>query len=424
MISEQQNCYVYIVLPGTTTFVTAGRFQLSRTRDDVPLGQFVYGKKYLSRPDAVELDPVELRLDEQQYQTIRMNGFFGVIRDAMPDYWGRKVIDNYGKKHPAEFDYLLLGADDRAGALGFGLNVEPPAPLRHFNKTIELGKLQKIASIIMNNESVAENHSDDALQVKALILQGTSMGGARPKAVVEDSSNLWLAKFSTPQDRWNQPVVEHAMLKLAKLCGLNTAKSKITPVAGKDVLLVKRFDREKCKKGYYRYRMASALTLLKADDDVASRVNWSYLLLADELRRISSNPKIDLKELFSRMCFNALISNLDDHPRNHAILANENGWRLSPAYDLTPSPVITQENRLLAMTCGIQGRNANRENLLSAHAHFFLSRDEAENIIDTMAALIKKDWYSCLRRTGANEKDCATVANAFVYEGFYQVYSQ
>jgi serine/threonine-protein kinase HipA len=213
--------------------------------------------------------------------------------------------------------------------------------------------------------------------------------------------------------------VEAAMLKLAKTCGLNVAKNKITSVAGKDVLLVKRFDREKEKKAYHRFRMISALTLLKSEDDPTAREHWSYLLLADEIRRISVSPKEDLRELFSRMCFNALISNLDDHPRNHAILAREKGWRLSPAYDLTPTPVIAKDTRLLAMTCGTQGRVARRENLLSAHNRFFLSKDEAENIVDNMAATIKKEWYACLRRTGASEKDCTAVANAFVYEGFF-----
>lgn len=183
--------------------------------------------------------------------------------------------------------------------------------------------------------------------------------------------------------------------------------------------MVKRFDREKEKENYCRYRMVSALTLLKSDDDPTARENWSYLLLADEIRRVSINPKEDLQELYSRMCFNALISNLDDHPRNHAILAREKGWRLSPAYDLTPTSTIAQDARLLAMICGTQGRASRRENLLSGHNRFLLSKDEAEHIIDKMVATIKQEWYNCLRRSGASEKDCETVASAFVYQGFF-----
>jgi serine/threonine-protein kinase HipA len=418
-MTSEQTCFVYIVLPGTTEFVTAARFHISHTRDGIPVGELIYGKRYLSRADAVEIDPVELRLGQHQYQTIRMHGFFGAIRDAMPDFWGRKVIEYSHKKQPDEFDYLLLGPDDRAGALGFGLNVEPPAPRRLFNQTLDLGKLQEIANVISNNDSIEQIDHYAASQIEKLLLEGTSMGGARPKAVVEENNNLWIAKFSTPRDRWNQPIVENAMLKLAKRCGLNVAESKISSVAGNDILLVKRFDREKEKKQYQRFRMVSALTLLKSDDDLTARENWSYLLLADEIRRISINPKEDLKELFSRICFNALISNLDDHPRNHAMLAKEKGWRLSPAYDLTPSPVIAQDTRLLALTCGTDGRIATRKNLLSAHARFYLTLAEAENIIDTMTAVIKNEWYSCLRRSGASEKDCDAVAGAFVYDGFF-----
>lgn len=418
MISER-TCFVYIMLPKTTEFVTAARFQVTLTRDGLPMGELTYGKKYLSRADSVELDPIELRLGQHQYQTTRMNGFFGAIRDAMPDFWGRKVIEYSSQRQLDEFDYLLLGANDRAGALGFGLNVKPPAPHRYFNQTLDLGKLQEVANIIINNRPMEQVDQDIASQIEKLLLDGTSMGGARPKAVVEDNNALWIAKFSTPQDRWNQPIVEDAMLKLAKLCGLNVAESKITSAAEKDVLLVKRFDRNKAYGAYHRYRMVSALTLLRSEDNSTARENWSYLLLADEIRRVSEKPKEDLKELFLRMCFNALITNLDDHPRNHAILAREKGWRLSPAYDLTPTPIIAQDTRLLAMACGIEGRIARRKNLLSASGRFLLSKDEAENMIDNMATAIKKEWYPCLRRAGASENDCAVVASAFVYDGFF-----
>lgn len=419
-MTSEQTCFVYIVLPNTTEFVTAARFRVLQTRDGMNVGELVYGKKYLARSDAVEIDPVELRLGGQKYETARMNGFFGAIRDAMPDYWGRKVIEHAYKNPADEFDYLLLGPDDRAGALSFGLNAEPPAPRRHFNKTLDLEKLQEIADVIIKDGSTDQLDNHEVSQVEKLLLEGTSMGGARPKAVIEENDKLWIAKFSTSQDRWNVPVVEHAMLELAKLCGLNVSESKITSVAGKDVLLVKRFDRAKCEDGgYYRYRMISALTLLQSDDDVSSRDSWSYLLLADEIRRVSIRPKEDLHELFSRMCFNALISNLDDHPRNQAVLARERGWCLSPAYDLTPSSAVAKDARYLAMACGSQGRISRRENLISGCARFLLSNEEAENIIDSMSEKIKKNWYNYLRRAGATEKDCGLVASAFNYDGFY-----
>ena len=152
MISERE-CYVYVVLPGQTEFVTAGRFRVSNTRDGAPFGAFVYGRSYLQRSDAVELDPVELRLAPRNYETARMNGFFGAIRDSMPDYWGRRVIEKHsGHAQLKEFDYLMLGADDRAGALGFGLNVAPPAPRRQFNRTLDLNRLQSAVDAIIADD--------------------------------------------------------------------------------------------------------------------------------------------------------------------------------------------------------------------------------------------------------------------------------
>lgn len=177
-----------------------------------------------------------------------------------------------------EIDYLLESPDDRAGALGFGLAREPPAPLRAFNQTIDLERLQVLADAIIADEEMPGGA--EAQQAQDLLLAGTSMGGAR---------------------------------------------------------------------------MLSALTLLRAEDTHQSRESWSYLMLAETLRRISAQPKTDAPELFARMCFNALISNTDDHPRNHAVVAMEHDWKLSPAYDLTPSTPISTERRDLALTCGALG---------------------------------------------------------------------
>ena len=146
----------------------------------------------------------------------------------------------------------------------------------------------------------------------------------------------------------SHPRVEHALLRLARECGLNAADSRIERIGDRDVLLVRRFDREWTGTGYHRHRMASALTLLRADDTPTDRGRWSYLALTGELRRASASPREDLRELFARMCFNAAVSNLDDHPRNHALLAGARDWRLSPAYDLTPIRVIAAERRDLA----------------------------------------------------------------------------
>ena len=378
--SNVRECFVYITLPGAVSPVTAGKFVLETTRTGDPLGRFVYGRSYLQNPNAVPIDPVELVLATGTFETVRLQGIFGALRDAGPDYWGRRVIEKHAAKTQlGELDYLLESPDDRAGALGFGLNQVPPAPLRDFNQTIDLEKLQELAEALVKDEIPAD---PEAQQVQDLLLLGTSMGGARPKTVVQDDAGLWIAKFNRPDDRWNNTRVEHAMLRLARQCGISVAESRIENVAGRDVLLIKRFDREQTAAGYTRARMISGLTVLRADEAAVTRTRWSYVLLAEELRRIVAEPKKDGHELFRRMCFNALISNLDDHPRNHAFIARGKDWAISPAYDLTPSPVVSQERRDLAMECGDLGRYANGKNLLSQYARFLLIQQEAEKIVE------------------------------------------
>ena len=420
MTSETpRECFVYITLPRQTAPVTAGRFQLQPNRRGVPEGRFVYGRSYLARQDAVPLDPMELKLADRTYSTNALNGVFGALRDASPDYWGRRVIQKHlGVAQPGELDYLLYSPDDRAGALGFGLNQVPPAPKRSFNQTLDLAKVQATADAIVAEEELPPDAVNE--QVGNLLLVGTSMGGARPKAVVEDADGLWIAKFNVATDPWNSARVEHAMLLLARACGLTTSESRVVEVAGRDVLLVKRFDREKTDAGYLRARMISALTLLRAEDNDQSRNRWSYVQLAEEVRRVCAEPAANAAEVFRRMCFNALISNIDDHPRNHALIAKERDWKVSPAYDLTPAVPVSIERRDLAMECGDAGRFANASNLLSQSARFLLERDEATAIIDTMEAQVRDLWFSTARGAGVSPTDCDKLAGAFVYEGFRQ----
>jgi serine/threonine-protein kinase HipA len=408
-------CFVYITLPNCTEAVTAGKFRLMKERNGIFVGHFVYGKSYLERSDAIEIDPIELKLTEEQYDTVLLNGVFGALRDSSPDYWGRHLIELHcGYNISSEMDYLLNSPDDRIGALGFGLNKTPPALMRSFNKRIQLAQLQEEAQkIISNNDALSDTQIKELLMIE----MSTSMGGARPKAVIEDEDNLWLAKFNSPKDLWNNARVEHAMLKLAQLCGIESSYSKLISVADQDVLLLKRFDREKSETGYFRHRMVSALTLLKADDDVLKREKWSYISMAENLRKISCDTKKDLEQLFRRMVFNALITNNDDHLRNHAFIAKNKGWQLSPAYDLTPTPMIST-TRDLALVCGKYGRLANKRNLLSECGSFLLNRSDAEKIVDDMQTKVKNSWYATVRAEGVTEKDCEKIKTAFVCEGF------
>lgn len=411
--------FVYLMLPGTTEFVAAGRFVLATDRSGVPFGRFVYGRSYLARSGAVPIDPIELPLSDRTYRTERLKGVFGALRDSGPDYWGRRVIEKYaGIGQLGELDYLLHSPDDRAGALGFGIQRDPPAPSRTYNRTADLERVQTLADQLIAQET-ADVPPPVLTQVQDLLLLGTSMGGARPKAVVEDDGHLWVAKLNRKDDPINFARVEHAMLVLGRECGIATAESRIAQLGGRDALLVKRFDRTPAEAGgYQRARMLSALTLLRAGDSHQDRDRWSYVLLVEELRRISREPMEDAAELFRRMTFNALISNTDDHPRNHAVVAADQDFRLSPAYDLVPFQHVSLERRDLALAVGDHGRYANATNLLSQAPRFLLQREEAARIVDQMEACVRTRWHALARREGVSEPDCARISSSFVYEGF------
>jgi serine/threonine-protein kinase HipA len=414
----KNRAYVYLQLPQSLEVVTAGYYELEE-RDGVPVGTFVYNPKYLARADAVPLEPFELPLRPARFETVRLNGIFGTLRDASPDAWGRRIIErNLGRADLTEIDYLLNSPEDRAGALSFGRGKDPPGPTTLFNQVLSLPALLEHAERLAEAFDDPQAYNVQVQQIADLVQPGTSLGGARPKNVVEDEEGLWVAKFSTKEDRWNHPRVEAAMLNLAAECGISTAHHQVITVAGRNVLLVKRFDRAKTEGGYLRFRMVSGLTLLGAEDTYKDRGKWSYLDLADEVRRRSFRPNEDLEELFRRMAFNALISNTDDHPRNHAMIAPDRDFRVSPAYDLTPIPQVSQEKRDLALTIGKYNRYANRANLLSEHGRFRLSLEKATAIVDHVQRVVVTRWRPVMRELGATDAECHILAGAFNYPGF------
>jgi len=409
-------CFVYLQLPRTLEVVTAGRFRQSRLPTGEVLGEFVYGRTYRERLGAVPIDPFELPLVARPAVARTSDGTFGALRDASPDAWGRRVIERALRRSDlSEVDYLLASPDDRAGALSFGRSRTPPAPLRRFNRTIHLAELLAHADAIADGASSTDE--DDRL-LWQLVEPGTSMGGARPKNVIEDDDGLWLAKFPMRGDRWSYARVEAATLDLAALVGIETPEARVIAIGGRDVLLVKRFDRERLADGHdLRHRMVSALTVLRSEANSGARVEWSYPRLADELRRWVRHPDADRRQLFVRMTFNALISNTDDHPRNHALIAPGADWRLSPAYDLVPAPRLSRDERFLAMQIGAHGSLATRSNLLSQCERFALSKDEASHVIDEMKAVVAAHWERCVRARGGSTADCEAIAAAFDYPG-------
>jgi len=319
-----------------------------------------------------------------------------------------------GRQNLTEIDYMLESPEDRAGALSFGRGVIPPAPVREFNRIIDLEDLRSAAGIIEVGRPTAEVRE----QILRVLEPTTSMGGARPKNTVEDQHGLWVVKFPARHDRWNNAAVEGGMLRLAARCEIRIPEIRVERLGNESILLLKRFDREKVDEGYLRHRMVSALTMLDAEESPTDRRRWSYLLLADELQRWSSRPREDKAELFRRVVFNALISNDDDHPRNHAMVAGGQHWRLAPVYDLTPNPQHGREERSLALICGHHGTRACRENLLSAAPRFGLTSEEAGAVIQQVTQVIGRYWRADVSHCGGTPADCEQIEAAFLHAGF------
>lgn len=413
MTSERQ-VYVYIQLPGALESVPAALLKVEKLANGTYVGRFRYGDRYLQRPDAVAFDPFQLPLGKNVHEFTKLKGIPGAVRDAGPDAWGRRVIEHKLERGPddlEEIDYLLNGLQDGAGNLGFGLKVEPPAPKRQYNRTHQLNVLIEAAEAIEEGKRVP-------VHILEQLDPGTSMGGARPKATIEDDNRLWLSKFPEKADRCNLQRVEYATLELARRCGLNVCQARLQTVAGRDVLMLKRFDREHTEKGYLRFGLVSGLTVLDCEDGHVDRERWSYPLLADNLRRWSVRPEQDCAELFRRMVFNAAVTNNDDHPRNHAMLCREGGWRLSPAYDLVPMPVVSLERRDLALTVGTFGRTASVYNLISQCTRFGLTAEAARAQIDQIASVVR-GWREHFFACGVSAQDVEYVAQAFLPECFF-----
>jgi serine/threonine-protein kinase HipA len=413
-MTSEREAYIYIQLPGSLETVPAALLRVQTLSDGRAVGRFRYGNRYLERKDAVSIDPFQLPLDKKVYEFTSLKGIPGAVRDATPDAWGRRVIEHKLQKGAGdlqEIDYLLNGPQDGAGNLSFGLKADPPAPRRPYNQTHQLAELIVAAQAIEEGRAVP-------VQLLEALDPGTSMGGARPKATIEDQHCLWLGKFPSKGDRFNLQRVEYATLELGRRCGLNVTQAKLQDVGTDKVLMLQRFDREYSNQGYLRFGLVSGLTVLEAGDSYLDRDRWSYPLLADNLRRWSEKPEADCAELFRRMVFNAAVTNNDDHPRNHALVRRQKGWRLSPAYDLVPTPLVSLERRDLALTVGDFGRTACIYNLLSLSRRFGFSVEEARAEINRLVERVRQ-WRDVFAACAVGAGDIEHIATAFLPESFF-----
>jgi serine/threonine-protein kinase HipA len=406
-----QTAYVFVYLPEHSQPVVAGRFDWEPA-GPAPVGEFVYAQSYLANNVAVPLDPVALPLRAQVFATTLSSGFFGVLRDAIPDDWGRHVASKLqGDRFGTDFDYLWLQTADRIGALAFGTSAQAPVaerPLLEWEQ-LEQSTLLHVINHIDRDIPLTPAEEEAALAFGA----GTSAGGARPKLTVRKNKDVWLAKLNRHSDRFNVVRVECALLDLAAACGIQVPEHGIERIHGQDVLLVKRFDRAVAADGILRHRMVSAATVFQADEAIAKiSYTGSYPRLARELSRWTVTGRQDRRELFRRVAFNSLTSVTDDHERNHALIAESTHFRLSPAFDLVPQPGNTQR-RHLALVIGDFGALAARQNMLTSLDAFELTTGEANRIIDEVQQIVRANWRECCAACDVAESDVARIERCF-----------
>jgi serine/threonine-protein kinase HipA len=390
--------WVWAWLPGDTAPTLAGRFRHTRLPGEAPpryRGEFVYGRGYLAHPDALPLEPIHLRLLDRRYETTALQGIFGPLRDAMPDDWGRYVIDREFGPQPDPTGYLLHGNGDQIGNLGFSASRDE-APV---TRTLPSQDILALARAVLRG--LEDGRSVDPAW-RGIVQPNTNLGGARPKITIEHEGKQWIAKYPARDDR-GAPIacIEKAMLTLAGACGIRPAAAQ---VVHDDILLVERFDRARGIDGigWRRDSFLSAQTVFHANAAVqAYSFSGSYSRLSLEMAKFSESLAEDREELYRRMVFNCCISNTDDHQRNHGFLAGDTPgqYRLSPAYDLVPRKHRTRR-REHALAIGADGFVATRRNILSECRVFGLTPARAEKILDEIQATVLARWETVLRAEG------------------------
>jgi serine/threonine-protein kinase HipA len=389
MISETavngpRQAYVWIWLPGAQTPVVAGLLRRQQTGGYA----FAYGRSYLQRPDAISLFPDELPLRAGS-QRQPDDALPSCLRDAAPDAWGRRVIIHRltGRRaqdaETVELDdltYLLESGSDRIGALDFQASPSTYRP----RESIQAG-LDDLATAAERLEQGAPLPEGLALALQ----HGTSVGGARPKALIKSEAGRFIAKFSTSTDLYNLVKAEYLAMRLAARTGLDVAKVRLTRSLNRDVLLVERFDRRPVGSGWQRSLMLSALSLLNLREMEARYA--SYEDLGHRIRKDFAAPRETLRELFGRMAFNVLCGNTDDHARNHAAFWDGRAYRLTPAYDICPQArtggEASQSMRLIG-----KRRDSRLLTCVAAAPGFGLSEPQAREIIDHQREVIERDW--------------------------------
>jgi serine/threonine-protein kinase HipA len=394
MTSEPQRAFVWVWLPGESEPVVAGRLD-----EDGALITFTYGQSYLAREDRIALYLPELPLGRGPISPL-VGEVAGCIADAAPDSWGRRVILNrrVGQNARETTDlslltYLLESGSDRIGALDFQESASEYIARKAGGAT--LAELADSAQRVERGVPLS-SELDQAL------LHGSSVGGARPKALLGDGSRRLIAKFGSTTDTYVVVKGEFVAMELARRAGLDVASVELTHALGRDVLLIDRFDRP---AGGGRRAMVSALTILGLDELGARYA--SYADLAQTIRSRFTDPAATLRELFSRITFNVLAGNNDDHARNHAAFWDGTALTLTPAYDVCPQPRAGGETAQL-MAIGQDGyRMSQVAGCVARASTYLLSEPQAREIVDRQIETIETGWAEVCDLAGLSEVDRA-----------------
>jgi len=383
-----------------------------RVRGDRESASFEYDKEWLNYPSRFALEPA-LSLGTGPYHTPAGKALFGALGDSAPDRWGRilmrraeKIQALHDKQTPRtlmEVDYLLMVDDEaRQGALRFATQKGGPylaeSTASRIPPFIELPRLLSAA------QKVTDDHeSEDDL--KLLLAPGSSLGGARPKASVRDKNGeLAIAKFPSAHDEMTVVLWEAVALTLAKKANITTADFRVETIVGLPVLILARFDRNKSR----RIPFLSAMSMLNASD----RESHSYLEIVDALRQHGSLAGHDIRELWRRVVFSILISNTDDHLRNHGFLySNQGGWRLAPAYDLNPVPHEIKRP-ILSTAIDFDDGTASIELAMSVIGYYGLDLIEAKSIVAELRHVVL-GWRNEAKRFGISTSEIDKMASAF-----------
>ena len=406
---------VHLSLEGGTRQIGRARSNRVRGKETVI---FEYTDEWLSDTNRFELEP-GLPLTRGGFAPPTGQNIHGALGDSAPDTWGRRLMQRAERRQAEregravrtlmESDYLLGVSDEsRLGALRFRradgevFLAESPQGIPAL---VELGRLLQCTEHILRDEETEED-------LQLIFAPGSSLGGARPKAsVVDQHGRLSIAKFPKESDEYSIETWEEIALRLANRAGIATPHHELLQVAGRAVLLSRRFDRADGR----RIPFLSAMALLGAKDGQTG----SYPEMVDALARHGSQAKKDARALYRRVAFNVLVSNVDDHLRNHGFLRiDRSGWTLSPAYDLNPVPA---DLKARVLTTNIDPEEATCSvDLLEASAEYFaLSLPEARGILKEVA-VATSSWRSVAKEVGASAKEIQRMDSAFEHESLQQ----